>query len=498
MSPHSELDTLRIRLADPALAALGLGARVQRVLREMVLDGLLLPGSRLPPTRSLAKSLGLSRDTVEIAYAQLQAEGYVVRRIGSGSYVAGQVGAELAGLAQAPRRQPASLVAGDPAPAIGRRGAAIAASGGMQDNYTVRAFVAGVPETRNFPLAAWERLQKQVLKDYRATVLQHGDPQGAEPLRRAIAEYVNLERGARASADQVLILSCSQQALALCALMLADAGAPIFIEEPAYNGARKAFEAAQLELVPVPVDEQGVRTDRLETDPSRARAIYVTPSHQYPTGATLSLSRRLELVNWAARNEAWIIEDDYDSEFHYDGQPTACVQGLDRNLRTLYIGTFSKSLFPGLRLGYMVLPPALVRPMTVARTLLDGHSPMLPQLTLARFIDSGQFGAYVRMMRKVYAARRQAMAEAVAGHLDGIVTARVPPGGLQMACLLAPGRSEKSTIEAAARIGLRLPSLGALYRAKPAPEGWLLGFAALTPGEIDASVRLLAETLRAR
>lgn len=498
MPPHSELDSLRIRLADPALAGLGLSARVQRVLRELVLDGVLGAGSRLPPSRSLAKSLGVSRDTVEAAYAQLQAEGYVVRRTGSGSFVAGQAGAALLGVPRVSRRppEPGRLPGAEP-PAISRRGATIAAGGGMQDSFTARAFVAGVPETRNFPLEAWERMQKQVLRDYRSSVLQHGDPQGAEPLRRVIAEYVNLERGARASADQVLILSSSQQALALCAHMLADAGQPIFIEEPAYNGARKAFEAAQLRPIPVPVDEQGARTERLDTDPSDARLIYVTPSHQYPTGATLALPRRLELVNWAARNEAWIIEDDYDSEFHYDGQPTACVQGLDRSRRTLYIGTFSKSMFPGLRLGYMILPPALVRPMTIARTLIDGHTPMLPQLTLARWMESGQFGGYVRMMRKVYAARRAAMATAVAEHLGAIATARLPPGGLQMACHLAPGLSEAETIRAAAGVGLRLPSLSALYREDPAPQGWLLGFAALTPGEIDTSVRLLSATLRA-
>ncbi|MBF3246129.1 PLP-dependent aminotransferase family protein, partial [Pseudomonas aeruginosa] len=258
-----------------------------------------------------------------------------------------------------------------------------------------------MPETRTFPLATWERLQRQVLKEYGARALTHGDPQGAEPLRQAIADYVNLERGARATADRVLVLTSSQQALGLCASVLLDAGERIFVEDPAYYGARKAFEAAGLECLPVPVDEQGLRPEPILAQPQAARALCLTPSHHYPTGVTLSLERRLALIEWAQRQQAWIIEDDYDSEFHYAGRPTACVQGLDAHERTLYIGTFTKSLFPGLRIGYMVLPPALVAPMTVARSLQDGHNASLAQLTLARFIAGGHFGAYVRGMRNL-------------------------------------------------------------------------------------------------
>ena len=252
---------------------------------------------------------------------------------------------------------------------------------------------------------------------------------------------------------------------------------------------------AQLRVVPVPVDAQGLSIDHLRADRSGANTIYVTPSHKYPTGVTLALERRLALTAWAAERQGWIIEDDYDSQFHYAGLPTACVQGLDTQQRTIYLGTFAKSLYPGLRIGYMVLPPALVKPMTYARSIIDGHTPQLDQLTLARFIADGHFAAHVRAMRKVYAVRRDAMAQAVRLHLPHVVTAQLPPGGLQMPCLLHEGRVELDTIRQAARAGIVLPGLSRLYATPPARGGWLLGFAALSPHEVESGIVRLARAL---
>ena len=490
MTAQFELDTLKIRLAAPELAALDLRVRVQRILRQLILDGVLAPGLRLPATRALAQSLGVSRDTVELAYAQLRLDGYIQRQAGSGSFVSPTVGASLLG------RPATTLQPWSPQPAaLSARGAQILASGGVADQQSVKAFATGLPETRAFPVDVWERLRRQAAGGHRASVLLHGDPQGAEPLRQAIADYVNLERGARATADQVLVLSSTRQALYLCAQVLADAHGPILMEDPGYFGARKAFEMAQLRVVPVPVDAQGLCTASLRADTSGAHTVYVTPSHQYPTGATLALERRLDLVAWAAERQGWIIEDDYDSQFHYAGLPTACVQGLDARQRTIYLGTFAKSLYPGLRIGYMVLPPALVKPMTYARSILDGHTPQLDQLTLARFIADGHFSAHVRAMRKVYAVRRDAMAQAVQRHLSRIVTAQLPPGGLQMPCRLHEGRVELETLRLAAQAGIVLPGLSRLYAAPPARGGWLLGFAALTPHEIDDGIARLARAL---
>lgn len=490
MTQQFELDTLKMRIAAPGLAALDLRVRVQRALRQLILDGVLAPGARLPATRALAQSLGVSRDTVEMAYAQLRLDGYLRRQAGSGSFVSPTIGASLLG-------KPAMTLpplSAQPV-ALSARGAQILASGGVADRRSVQAFATGLPETRAFPLDVWERLRRQAAGEHHAEVLLHGDPQGALPLRQAIADYVNLERGARATADQVLVLSSTRQALYLCAQVLADAHGPILMEDPGYFGARKAFEMAQLRVVPVPVDADGLSIDHLRADRSGANTIYVTPSHQYPTGATLALERRLALTAWAAERQGWIIEDDYDSQFHYAGLPTACVQGLDTQQRTIYLGTFAKSLYPGLRIGYMVLPPALVQPMTHARSILDGHTPQLDQLTLARFIADGHFAAYVRAMRKVYAVRRDAMAQAVQRHLPHVVTAQLPPGGLQMPCLLQAGRDELETIRLAAQAGIVLPGLSRLYATPPQRGGWLLGFAALTPHEIDSGIVRLARAL---
>ncbi|TDY36396.1 PLP-dependent aminotransferase family protein [Janthinobacterium sp. 75] len=490
MTAQFELDTLKIRIAAPELAALDLRVRVQRALRQLILDGVLAPGLRLPATRALAQSLGVSRDTVEMAYAQLRLDGYIQRQAGSGSFVPQSIGASLLGTCQS---APLLHLPAQPV-ALSARGAHILASGGVVDQQSVKAFATGLPETRAFPHDVWERLRRQAASSEHH-VLLHGDPQGAAPLRQAIADYVNLERGARATASQVLVLSSTRQALYLCAQVLADAHGPILMEDPGYFGARKAFEMAQLRVLPVPVDAHGLSIEHLRADRSGANTIYVTPSHQYPTGVTLTLERRLALNAWAAERQGWIIEDDYDSQFHYAGLPTACVQGLDTQQRTIYLGTFAKSLYPGLRIGYMVLPPALVKPMTHARSILDGHTPQLDQLTLARFIADGHFAAHVRAMRKVYAVRRDAMAQAVRRHLPQVVTAQLPPGGLQLPCLLHEGRDELETIRLAAQAGIVLPGLSRLYATPPERGGWLLGFAALTPHEIDSGIVRLARAL---
>lgn len=464
-----------------------LHARIQRAVRQLILDCALGPGKPLPASRALAKSLGVSRDTIEAAYAQLHAEGFIERRVGSGSFVA-----EMTRFA--PRTRDGLLR--NQAPKLSRRGNIMFRSGGVHEALTPRPFAPGVPDTRGFPLTLWERLERQVLKEVGTQALQHGDPQGAEQLRRAIADYVNLERGAHATADRVLILTSSQQAMMLCANMLLDPGDRIYIEDPAYYGARGAFDAAGLESVPIPVDRQGVMVEPILDDPHRARAIFLTPSHQFPTGATLALDRRLALIEWAARYQAWIIEDDYDSEFHYAGKPTACIQGLDSHDRTIYIGTFTKSLFPGLRIGYVVLPPQLVKPMTVARTLLDGHTASIAQLTLARFMEGGHFGGHVRTMRGIYAQRLDVLTGLVRKHLADFVEPHVPIGGLQMPCVLTCDISERLAIDAARRVGVELLGLSALNVSGDGKAGFLMGFAAYTPAELEVAVKKLANALQ--
>lgn len=490
MFKHSQLESVKAWLAHPAHAAMPLHARIQRAIRQLIVDGALGPGKPLPASRALAKSLGVSRDTIEAAYAQLHAEGFIDRRVGSGSFVA-----EITEFTPGHRLSQRDALARNQAPNLSKRGNGMFRSGGVREMLIPRPFAHGVPETRTFPLPLWERLERQVRKEVGAQALHHGDPQGTEPLRCAIADYVNLERGARATADRVLVLTSSQQAMSLCANMLLDPGDRIFIEDPAYYGARKAFDAAGLECVPIRVDRQGIVVEQIRAEPRKAKAVFLTPSHQFPTGATLALDRRLTLIEWAARHQAWIIEDDYDSEFHYAGKPTACVQGLDPHDRTIYIGTFTKSLFPGLRIGYVVLPPQLVKPMTVARTLLDGHTASIAQLALARFMEGGHFGAHVRAMRGVYSGRLGVLAELVRTHLSAFVEPRVPIGGLQMPCVLICDLSERAAIDAARRVGVDLLGLSALHADGNGKPGFLMGFAAYTPDELDVAVRKLAKAL---
>ncbi|PSM33088.1 PLP-dependent aminotransferase family protein [Escherichia coli] len=491
MFKHAQLESVKAWIGDPAHGALSLHARIQRAIRQLILDGALDVGRPLPASRALAQSLGVSRDTVEAAYSQLHAEGFIDRRVGSGSFVSER--------AQVPPRRGTSQRAKlyRESPRLSQRGAAIFQNGGVREALTPRPFAPGVPETRSFPLQTWERLQRQVLKEHGTLALTHSHPQGVEALRRAIADYVNLERGARATPERILILTSSQQALSLCATVLLDAGDRVFIEDPAYHGARRAFDAAGLESVPVPLDAQGIRIESLQNAAQPAKAIFLTPSHQFPTGATLALDRRLAIIEWAHRNQAWIIEDDYDSEFHYAGKPTACVQGLDAHDRTIYIGTFTKSMFPGLRIGYMVLPSQLVAPMTVARTLQDGHSASIPQLTLARFMEGGHFGSHVRAMRSVYAERRDALERLVCKHLADFVEPRVPDGGMQMPCVFVRDIPEREAIDTARRAGIDLLGLTPLHASSKHKAGFLMGFAAYAPKELEIAVKKLANVLRA-
>lgn len=486
MFKHAQLETVKAWISDPANGSLPLHERIQRAIRTLILEGTLSHGKALPASRALATSLNVSRDTVEAAYSSLHAEGFIERQTGRGSFVSSSARFLKPRIRQHPptaETRKAKLSA---------RGKVIYESGGIREFSSPRPLAPGIPETRLFPIPTWERLQRQVLKEYQHKILEQSPPQGMERLRRAIAEYVNLERGTRASAEQVIVLTSSQQALALCSHVLLDNGESIVIEDPTYQGAHKAFKAAGLHPVPVPLDEKGISVDALNSLTEPARAIYLTPSHQYPTGVTLSLDRRLAVIDWANRHAAWIIEDDYDSEFHYEGKPMACLQGLDAYNRTIYIGTFTKSLFPGLRIAYMIVPSELTEPFTMARTLMDGHTASITQLTLAKFLEGGHFGAYIRKMRNVYVARRDKLASLMDEYLSDYVVYATPAGGMQMPCHLRHGLSEKDIATAARRADIDMLGLTGLYAGSPVSTGFLMGFAAYTEREIEDAVKKLA------
>lgn len=462
---------------------MGLRERLCAALRDAMRNGTLSQGTRLPATRVLALDLALSRVTVEAAYAQLEAEGYVERRTGHGSFVAVQ--ASTAPVAAKRRSKAAPLV---PQAVLSQRGQGMVDTGGCMEPLQLQAFAAGSPDLRAFPHALWRQLTGKRLRREPEALMRYGDPQGRVDLREAIAQYLVSSRGVRCSAAQVLVLTSSQQALQLLATLLLDPGDRVWLEDPGYRGARTAFAASGAQLVPLPVDAQGLVPDFSLPAP---RLMYLTPSHQYPTGGTLSLQRRMALVDYAQRQGCWIVEDDYDSEFLYDGRPTPSLQGLDNGGRVVYIGTFSKTLFPSLRIAYAVLPEALVQPLVTARSVYDGHVAQLAQAVTADFMAHGHFAAHLRLMRQLYRSRRDLLLDLIARKLPWAQPLN-STGGLQISVTLPPGSEATLTRQAAER-GIATPSLSALHSRPGTVDGWLLGFAALQPGEIEDGVARLAQ-----
>ena len=461
----------------------GMGLREQlcAALREAMRSGTLPQGSRLPATRVLAQDLALSRVTVEAAYAQLEAEGYVFRHTGKGSFVAVQA----ASVAPAQTRSSRALL---PPAQLSQRGQGMVDTGGCLEPLRLQAFAAGSPDLRAFPHNVWRQLTNKRLRQNPQALMAYGDPQGHEDLREAITQYLVASRGVRCTAAQVLVLTSSQQALQLLATLLLDPGELVWLENPGYRGARTAFAASGAQLRPLPVDEQGLVPDFTGPAP---RLVYLTPTHQYPTGHTLSLPRRLALVDYARRTGCWLVEDDYDSEFLYNSRPTPSLQGLDDGGRVIYIGTFSKTLFPSLRIAYAVLPQALVQPMVTTRSVYDGHVAQLAQAVTADFLAQGHFAAHLRLMRQLYRSRRDVLLEQITRQLPWAQPLN-SNGGLQLSVTLPPGAEAPLTRQASSH-GIATPSLSSLYAGPAAMEGWLLGFAALLPAEIEAAVGQLAK-----
>ncbi|WP_417903504.1 PLP-dependent aminotransferase family protein [Chania multitudinisentens] len=475
---HQVLLTL---FQQPENTAVTLRERVCSTLRRAIHSGALSAGQRLPSSRILATDLKISRVTAEAAYAQLEAEGYLQRRVGQGTFVAVRI------IKPAPLRKTVGQLR------LSQRGDAIVQTGGCRDPQQPLPFAAGSPELRVFPLKLWKHLTAQQLRVRGEKLLRYGDPQGYLPLREAIAGYLGQTRGVNCDAQQVIVLTSSQQALQLIATLLLDHGDNVWLEEPGYLGARNAFISAGAKLNPVSVDEAGLRPDNTLPVP---RLIYLTPAHHYPTGVALNLERRLTLLEMARREQAWIIEDDYDSEFHYDGQPMPAMQSQDRHGNVLYLGTFSKTLFPSLRLAYLIVPPALVPAFTTARTLYDGHSAQLMQAVTAEFIQQGHFAAHIRYLRQLYRSRRDWLLTQVEQHLKTFATPQPAGGGLQLAVWLPPGQ-EATLTRQARQLGVITPGLAAQFITPQARrDGWLLGFSALTPGEISAAVEQLSKIAR--
>lgn len=469
----------------PIVEGVPLYRQVYRRIRESILAGEFRSGDRLPSTRTLAADVSLARKTIEDAYAQLEAEGYVVRRSGSGSYVAD--------VARMRTQRGAVRLTGRRT--LGKRGRGIAATTACVEPTIVRPFAAGMPALDAFPLDVWQRLISRHARRSTPQSLGYGDPAGLPALREAIAAYLANARGVRCDASQVVIVSSSQQALDLIARLTIDPGDAVWIENPAYPGSRAALLAAGATLIPVRVDDSGLDVEHAKELAPDARLVYATPSHQYPLGVTLSLDRRLSLLAWARKANAWIIEDDYDGEFRYDARPVPSIQGLDDGGRVIYVGTFTKSLFPALRLAYLVLPPDLVSGFVNARTQIDGHPPPFLQGVVAEFITAGHFGTHIRRMRALYRARRDVLVEAAERHLGSLMHFPSVHAGLRATGHFLEQRDDRKLSANAARAGIDAPPLSRYYVGEKAGSGLVLGYAALTPDVIRKGVRVLAKAM---
>lgn len=494
-------------------SAVPLHRQLYEGLRGEILSGRLPAGSRLPSVRSLVREFEISRNTVTGALSQLSAEGYLEPRVGSGTYVARSMPDELLwagrqskgldgrtpmpgpsrwGPERGPREQRllsgrGSLLATTPVGATVRRAGPPA---------PFAAFAPAVPDVRAFPHRTWGRIAGRMWRRPPEDLLRYGAPAGYRPLREAVAEHLRASRAVDCSWERVIVVSGSQQALDLCARLLLDPGDQAWIEDPCYLGARAALSANGARTVPVPVDGEGLDVAAGKEKAPGARLACVTPSHQYPTGATMSVGRRLALLEWSSRVGAWILEDDYDGEFRYSGRPLPSLQGLDNGGRVLYLGTFSKSLFPALRLGYLVVPEDLVDAFANAKALSDRHTPAVEQAILAEFVAEGHFGRHLRRVRKLYAERQAALVEAAKEELAGLLEVRASDAGLHLVGHLAENVDDELASQRAATMGILAPSLSAHRLSGSGPPGLVLGYAAFEEQVIRHGVGRLAEVLR--
>lgn len=462
-------------------------------LRSSILSGKLKGGMKLPSTRALAEELGVSRNTILNAYRQLLAEGYVEGVAGSGTYVALVLPEHL--LSPPELQEPTVSDTGEPPlPQFSENARRQLAAPKMSRlapspvEIYPRPFRFGIPDLKAFPYKLWSRLVIRQARQMPASMYSYQSLAGYGPLREAIAAHVTVSRGVHCTADQILIVSGAQGGLDLAARVLLNPGDAVWMEDPGYLKARGAFLGVGANVIPIPVDDEGLIVTAGLSRAPQARLAYVTPSHQFPLGVTMSLSRRMALLDWAERANAYILEDDYDSEYHYTRRPLPALQGLDSSNRVIYIGTFSKVLFPALRLGYLILPPQLVEAFQTVRSLVDTHPPMLEQAVLADFIGEGHLARHLRRMRRRYADRRDVLLE-VTRQLPLEVI--IPDAGLHCVAWLPDGIDDQALLKSAAEEGVDLVPVSNFSSEPLLRKGILIGYCEYTPDQIlDGVCRL--------
>lgn len=479
-------------LTGPGAEGLGLRDQIYKTCLAAIIDGRLAEGARLPSARQLAEDWRISRNTVDDAIAQLQVEGLLVRRVGDGTFVAAQV--RIAPRARAKLRLPSAL---------GRKALAGISAWGRHatSSYSptsvprAEPFLAGMPALDAFPLALWRRLAAHRWRVGGGGLLGYFPSLGHGPLREATARHLATTRGVDCEPGQIMILNSSMQAVDLVARVLLERSDSVWIEDPCFPNLCAVLAMSGVRIVPVPVDAHGLDVNEGTRIAPSAALAYVTPSCQYPTGVTLSLERRLALLRHAEASGAWIIEDDYQSEFTYAGRPLASIYSLDRSERTLYIGTFTNSVFPSLRLAYVVLPRLLVPVFEAARRQLDDHTHGYMQTVLADFMDGGHFNAHLRKMRSLYQGRRDALVAACARSMPDAIVVGPATSGMNIALHFPARLGDQNVAARAGASGLRVQPLSRYASGSHPRNGLLLGYTALTERRIAAGAARLAQVI---
>ncbi|PYK21163.1 MAG: PLP-dependent aminotransferase family protein [Verrucomicrobia bacterium] len=460
--------------------------QIYESFRGRIIRGELRAGDLVPSSRELARESHISRLPALTAYAQLLAEGYFESRIGAGTFISSSL--------------PSRPTGASPSAAPGRR--LLSAQVVALPKYerpswaeSLGPFQVGQPELQKFPIEIWLRLVARYSRRMRLKALQYGDAMGLPELREAIATYLRTSRGVRCEAQQIMIVSGSQQALDLATRVLLEAGRAAWVEEPGYWLVHHVLKAARCRIVPVPVDAEGLNVTAGIRLNRNARAAFAAPSHQYPLGVTMSAARRLRLLEWAQRSRAWIIEDDYDSEYRYSNLPIASLQGLDGNARVIYIGTFSKVMFPSLRLGYLVIPVDLIERFAAMRQVMDICPAHITQAVMSDFIREGHFARHVRRMRPIYAERRSVLVAELERQLGDNVTIMGDQAGMHLAIFLTRGRDDRKIAATAARQSLWLSPLSSSYIGRTARHGFVLGFGNTKANDIPQAVRRLKKLI---
>ncbi len=462
--------------------------QIYRQLWQSISDGTFPAGSKLPPSRDHAKALGVARNSILWALDRLKAEGYLHTRVGDGTYVA-----DAAHMLPVARRHGVRPVM-PASPGLSRRGQAMvdAVRHWPPPAGEPIAFRVGYPALNAFPYPTWEKLMRLTQKDQGTAMARYISPAGHPPLQQAISQWLLVSRGIRCDAGQVIVVSGSQQALDLVGRILLDPGDEVLVEDPGYQGIRASLMGHGAVARPVPLDAEGMDIDHAARKWPKARMAVVTPSWQFPAGVHMGLGRRLAVLAWARLHQAWVVEDDYDGEFQYLPHRTPALASLDESGRTIHVGTFSKSLHPGLRMGFIVVPDRLVDAFTAAKVLADRHNPALEQAVLARFIADGHLLRHLQRMRALYAERQQTMIDALNRATHGAIQLMPSLRGIHLVHEIPAGADDASLVIQAKSAGVHLAALSAFCMASPR-RGWAFGYAAYDAPELQRAAKRLAK-----